>query len=830
MVDEGRFPPGTMLAGRYRVAGLLGRGGMGEVYRATDLTLGQAVALKFLPEATARDDRALARFYNEVRIARQVTHPNVCRVYDIGEVDGHRFISMEYVDGEDLGSLLRRIGRLPADKAVETARKLCAGLAAAHEKGVLHRDLKPANVMIDGRGQVIIMDFGLAGLGVELQRDVRSGTPAYMSPEQLAGTEVTTRSDIYALGLLLYEIFTGKRAFEAASVVQLMEMQARATPLSITSVVKDMEPAVEQLILRCLRPDPRDRPSSALAVAAALPGGDPLAAALAAGETPSPYLVAAAGETEGLSRKQALPWLAGALAALALACALFPRFSITTKTTLDIPPDALMQSARSLTASFGYPKPQARAWGFTYNEDYRLYLKTHPSAAAARWSVSGPSYPPVVTFWYRESPQPMNPRRGLSSSVSYFDPGMDGSGRVRLILDPDGRMQEFEASPKREEMPSQPAAPFDWAKLFAAAGLDQSRFQAAEPRWNPQASWDARAAWTGPAPVTGASLRVEAAQWRGKPISFRVTGPWTSPADAGPNYSDPPFVRLFIYLALLSAGYVAWLNLRSGKCDLNGSLRLAGVYFGCMAGARFMAARHAASMAEIDLFWNVVAAALVNGMIMWAMYIALEPWVRRLWPRTIVSWSRLTTAGFRDPLVGRDILYGSAMGCGWALLVIAQTALQGSGSEPLIPGGIQALLGARQCASSMFDAVTNGIGAALLFFFLMFGLRSLLRKEWLAAPAFVIILTALLTNGTAHPWVEWPTTALFAVLYTAAFLRFGLLALMVTGVVEELLFAAPRTMDFSAWYSGTGMLPVVVVGLLIIYGYRVSLAGQKTAR
>src|SRR5215471_18847376 len=275
-VDEVRFLPGTVVAGRYRVAGLLGRGGMGEVYRATDLTLGQAVALKFLPEATANDDRALARFYNEVRVARQVTHPNVCRVYDVGQVQGLHYISMEFVDGEDLGVLLRRIGRLPTDKALETARKICAGLAAAHEKGVLHRDLKPANVMIDARGQVVIMDFGLAGLAGQLQADVRSGTPAYMSPEQLAGTEVTMRSDIYALGLVLYELFTGKRAFEAASLMELMEMQERAAPLAITSVARDLDPAVERVVLRCLERDPARRPSSALAVAAALPGGDPL--------------------------------------------------------------------------------------------------------------------------------------------------------------------------------------------------------------------------------------------------------------------------------------------------------------------------------------------------------------------------------------------------------------------------------------------------------------------------------------------------------------------------------------------------------------------------
>src|SRR5580692_4315066 len=138
--DDGQFVPGTLLGDRYRIISKLGAGGMGEVYRATDLRLGQQVALKFLPQEMAQDPKALARFQNEVRIARQVAHPNVCRVYDIGEVEGIPFISMEYVDGEDLNSLLRRIGRLPRDKALEISRKLCAGLAAAHNKGVLHRD------------------------------------------------------------------------------------------------------------------------------------------------------------------------------------------------------------------------------------------------------------------------------------------------------------------------------------------------------------------------------------------------------------------------------------------------------------------------------------------------------------------------------------------------------------------------------------------------------------------------------------------------------------------------------------------------------------------
>ena len=203
-IEAGGFTPGAILAERYRIIGLLGRGGMGEVYRADDLKLGQPVALKFLPRHLASDKDRLDRFYAEVRIARQVSHPNVCRVYDVAEIDGQQYLSMEYVDGEDLASLLKRIGRLPADKALDISRELCAGLAAAHDRGVLHRDLKPANVMIDGRGRARITDFGLAVAAGEAIEGEVSGTPAYMAPEQLAGRPASIRSDVYALLSLIH--------------------------------------------------------------------------------------------------------------------------------------------------------------------------------------------------------------------------------------------------------------------------------------------------------------------------------------------------------------------------------------------------------------------------------------------------------------------------------------------------------------------------------------------------------------------------------------------------------------------------------------------------
>src|SRR5438093_824187 len=233
------FAPGSIIAGRYRLVALLGRGGMGEVYRAEDLTLDQPVALKFLPEGVASDPARLAQFHNELRIARQVSHKNVCRLYDLGEADGRRFLTMEYVDGEDLASLLRRIGRLPQDKAVEIARQLCAGLAAAHERGVLHRDLKPANVMIDGDGHVRITDFGLA-IAEGDAAAVHAGTPQYMAPEQLvedgspyeptgSRPRASVKTDIYALGLVLFAIFTGRRVFDATSLADLVQPHKSAT-------------------------------------------------------------------------------------------------------------------------------------------------------------------------------------------------------------------------------------------------------------------------------------------------------------------------------------------------------------------------------------------------------------------------------------------------------------------------------------------------------------------------------------------------------------------------------------------------------------------------
>src|SRR4051812_15409697 len=425
------FTPGEIIAGRYRLVSMLGRGGMGEVYRADDLTLDQPVALKFLPAGVASDAERLAQFHAELRIARQVSHKNVCRLYDLGDHEGRRFLTMEYVDGEDLATLLRRIGRLPHDKAVDIARQLCAGVAAAHERGVLHRDLKPANVMIDGDGNVRITDFGLAVAPGDATA-IRAGTPQYMAPEQLTGGAASVKSDVYALGLILFEMFTGKRVFEAKTFNELLSLHESRTITNPSSMVRDLDPAVERVILRCLEPDPALRPGSALAVAAALPGGDPLAAALAAGETPSPEMVAAAGERSAFSPAIGLSLFAAVIAGLLAIAVLSDRILLTAKIPLEKSVDALEDRAREIIAALGFTeKPADTARGILQLPDYLLYVqRTDPSAT--RWNGLSNPYFPTLRFWYRTSPRNLEPNAPLWRPA-FDDPPLNVTN-MRLVV------------------------------------------------------------------------------------------------------------------------------------------------------------------------------------------------------------------------------------------------------------------------------------------------------------------------------------------------------------------------------------------------------------
>ena len=840
LLSEGRFLPGRLLAGRYRIIALLGRGGMGEVYRADDLTLGQPVALKFLPEDASRDETLLERFRNEVRLSRRVSHPNVCRVYDVGEVDGHTFFTMEYVDGEDLASLLRRIGRLPADKALEIARQLCAGLAAAHAKGVLHRDLKPANIMLDGRGQVVVTDFGLAGLVDQIPgSDLRSGTPAYMAPEQLEGREVNTKSDIYSLGLVLFEIFTGKRAFNVESLPELVRARSESAPSKPSSLVKDLDPAVERVILRCLEADPANRPSSVLNVAAALPGGDPLAAALAAGETPSPQMVAAAGETAGLAPRTAVLCLAAALIGLALITYLTIRTSGMEKLGLEQSPEVLTQKAKEIVSRLGYTdKAVDSASDFSYDPDLLNYVekndKPHP-----QWESVLPGQPAILHYLYRQSPHYM-----LGTDFHDFlltpgvvrddDPPQILTGMINLALDPRGQLTFFQAIPPQMHQDGTQTAAVDWNLLFNEAGLDLKQLKTADPTWTSLAASDTRAAWVGSWPGTGRPLRVEAAAFNGKPVFFSLIGPWTRPERMQP---DPPttagqragnMLLLAISIAVLTgAALLARRNLVRGRGDRRGAFRLAYVVFATLMGLWLCRVHFVLTPGFTLPFVLAVSTALFYSGFMWTLYLSLEPYVRRHWPQTLVSWTRLLMGQLRDPLVGRDVLFGVILADVWLLIFQTGHALMIRQGESPELHSTDYLMGGRAALGAWLLNIPTCVQGTLLFFFLLFVLKVLLRKEWLAAIVFVALWVTLKTLGSDYPWIDGSTWALLYGVAAIVVLRFGFVALAVGLFATDMLLNVPLTLDFSVWYASASLLPLFSLVALAVWGFYNALAGQK---
>jgi serine/threonine protein kinase len=846
LLNEGRFIPGRLVAGRYRIVALLGKGGMGEVYRADDLTLGQAVALKFLPDEAAGDEVLLERFRNEVRMARRVSHPNICRVYDVGDVEGQTFFTMEYVDGEDLASLLRRIGRLPPDKALDIARHLCAGLAAAHTKGVLHRDLKPANIMLDGRGQVVITDFGLAGVADDIRGpEVRSGTPAYMSPEQLAGKEVTIQSDIYALGLVLYEVFTGKRAF-AESGAQLVRRLADCTPSRPSSVVKDLDPIVEKVILRCLETEPSSRPPTALAVAAALPGGDPLAAALAAGETPSPQLVAASGETAGLRPRIAVICLTALLLGLAVVTYLSVRYSALEKMRLEQTPEVLTQKSREIIAHLGYEgRPADSAFSLRYDGDFQDYVEKNDKPP--HWDAVLAARPSLLQYWYRQSPDSLVASDFMDNLltpgiVTRDDPRTVVAGMINLELDPQGRLTYFQAIPpqKQEEKKDAAAAqttpapaPFDWNILLSVAGLDPLKLQSAQPTWTSLAASDMRMAWTGTWPGTTRPLRVEAAAFQGKPVFFSLIGSWTKPERMKSTekksiglWIGRVFGLLLLCTLLVGSGVLARRNYRRGRGDREGALRLALVMFALEMGLFFCRSHFATIGDTIGLCIIAISTGLFISAVTWMLYMAVEPWVRRHWPQTIISWSRLLSGKGRDPVVGRDILFGVVLGIVWLLVFqIRSIPMMRMGAAPFL-FSTETLMGGREALGAWLRQWPQSIQTTLIFFFVLFGLKVLLRKEWIAAIVFVAIFALPRGLSSTYMAVEFPTQILVYAIAVLIVLRFGFIPLACAIFTIDLMNNVPFSGDFSAWYMTTSILTLLSVLALAGWGFYNSLGGE----
>lgn len=277
------------LGQRYDVLSEAGCGSMGNVYKARDRETGETVALKLLKPEISSDQAMMDRFKNELLFARKITHKNVCRVHEFNRINGIAYTSMEFVEGESLRSVINRFGALSLRKGSDLALQICSGLKEAHAQGIVHRDLKPENVMIDGQGNVKIMDFGIARSMEALTRHTGSmvGTPAYMAPEQVAGKPVDYRTDIYSLGLMLYEMFTGSPAFTAENPVAVALKQMREAPVAPRTIEPMIPPALERAILKCLEKEPARRYQSVAELETALRSPGAGAAPAAAGYVPS---------------------------------------------------------------------------------------------------------------------------------------------------------------------------------------------------------------------------------------------------------------------------------------------------------------------------------------------------------------------------------------------------------------------------------------------------------------------------------------------------------------------------------------------------------------
>ena len=821
-----RFPPGTILSGRYRILAPLGRGGMGDVYRADDLKLDQPVALKFLSPARSADSVWLRRYENEVRLARKVTHPNVLRVYDIVETQGEVFITMEYVDGEDLSSLLRRIGRLTGDKAVQIASQLCAGLGAAHDQGVLHRDLKPANIMIDGRGQVRIADFGIAALVAQDEpAGPVPGTPAYMATELFEGDRPSVHSDLYALGMVLYEAVTGKEPFEGKPPTTHDRAAGPARP---SVLAPDVDPALESAILQCLERDPRQRPESAYAVAAALPGGDPLRLALAAGETPSPSMVAAAGTRSFFPLRAAFGCMAVGLLALLLVVTLADRTFFLPQAGLVKSPEVLADRAEQIVSRLGYdPAGEQRSQGFAIDPEYLQRPGQYPLAAY---------------FWYRAGGEQraVPALLGEPPATEALPPRPNS---IYLRLDGEGRLLEFAATPDRLLPGSGATQAVDWSRVFELAGLNLEDFQPVSPVRQPPMYADRLVAWENHPTDTRPSVVARGATLAGRVVFFRV-GPAVDEIENRGSTGLPlspwhtPFRRLVLnLLALFGAASLAWHNMRTGRGDFRGARRLALFILILGLGGWLLGEKHSTVMSyEVASLYAWIARVILTATIAWLCYFGVEPYVRKFWPQIMITWSRALRGKLQDPLLGRDILIGGM--CGILLLLVLQL-------DNLLPGWLglprplprlpnmacdaAALVGLRYKWSVLVTVLISSVTLGLIVLLLMLVVRVVVRRPWLSAAISWLALTTIqaMTAGpdTAFPWM---TSGMLTLIVIVLMSRAGLVAVIAASFFATLLATSPLTLDFRAWYAPSGMFAIAVAALLLVYGFFAASAGRTS--
>jgi serine/threonine-protein kinase len=692
--------------------------------------------------------------------------------------------------------------------------------------------------MLDGEGNVRITDFGLATAEDDADA-ILAGTPQYMAPEQLEGHAASARSDIYALGLVLFEVFTGKRALDAKSIHELRDLHSSGRIVTPSSIVRDLDPAIERVIQRCLDRDPARRPASALAVSAALPGGDPLAEALAAGETPSPELLVAAGEADALPIWQAASAVGAIVVALALLVPPLVKGSFVRFQPLEKPPDVLIDRAEQILVSVGYTEPRVdTAHGFDANLAYLQWI-AQTDQTSTRWSVLARPTPTPLAFWYRTSPRPMMSQQ-LPFTVTESDPPPRETNAHRIELDTHGRLIELRSQPIQFDDSQPPAGAPPWPTLFDAAGLTLSRFTPATPEWSPPDYADVRAAWTGP--LDGRpdiTVRVEGAAYRNRPVYFVVLGPWnvptrmTTPTVSAVSRIMTAITRVSIIALMITALVLARRNTQTGRADMRGATRFATVLGLIYFSAAVIGGHHAAdTTVEYGALVTALMIATWQSIVLWMVYLALEPYGRRFWPDMLLGWSRLLTGHVRDARVGREVLAGIACGIAFAgVHVVRNMAGAWFGYPPLRPmmgAGVDVLLGDAAFVRGLAFALFRDVGGALLMTLVFVVCRLIARRQTAAIALGMVALFYYWTSylGANPPWLETIVEAAAIVILTIATIRFGLLAAAVTLFVAELLERAPMTLDVGHWSATASNTTIVFVLGLAAFGFYAARAGQ----
>ncbi len=374
----------------------------------------------------------------------------------------------------------------------------------------------------------------------------------------------------------------------------------------------------------------------------------------------------------------------------------------------------------------------------------------------------------------------------------------------------------------------------DWNAPFAAAGLDMAQFKPTEPLWTWPATSDTRMAWTGTWPGTTRPLRVEAAALRGKPIAFSLIGPWTKPWRM-PRAEPPAQQRIEIavlavlcVVILAGAAFLARRNVIQDRWDRRGALRLAFWIFTVHMALWICRSHLAVSIGTFAMFLVALCTSVFYGVLMWTVYVAMEPFVRRHWPQTMIAWTTLLSGRIRDPIVGRDVLFGVALGTAVGLIDLLENMwMLGRGGSPGMPPA-ELLLGTRTMLGAWLMNAPQEVRNALFFFFLIFLLRVLLRNQWLAAAGFVLIFTVLSTLENPNQlWVTGTISLLVWGLTAVVVLRWGLLSLAVGFFVGPVLARMPATFNSSAWYFGNSIFMLLSVVALATWAFHTSMAGQR---